>query len=83
VTFALNQSPPTAHAGSNQTVTEGDTVTLDGSQSSDPDDAVVRYEWTRLSGPTAALSDENAVNCVSALDLRMGAARPGRDPAAQ
>ena len=61
VTFALNQSPPTAHAGSDQAVTEGDTVTLDGSQSSDPDDAVVRYEWTRLSGPGVTLSDDNAV----------------------
>ena len=62
VTFALNQSPPTAHAGSDQTVTEGDTVTLDGSQSSDPDDAVVEYEWSQLSGPGVTLSDENAVN---------------------
>ena len=62
VTFALNQSPPTAHAGSNQTVTEGDSVTLDGSQSADPDDAVVRYEWTQQSGPGVTLSDENAVN---------------------
>lgn len=61
VTFALNQSPPIAHAGLDQTVTEGDTVTLDGSQSSDPDDAVVRYEWTQLSGTTVTLSDENAV----------------------
>ena len=61
VTFALNQSPPSAHAGPDQTVSEGDTVTLNGSQSSDPDDAVVRYEWTQLSGPSVTLSDDNAV----------------------
>ena len=62
VTFALNQSPPTARAGQDQSVTEGDTVTLEGSGSSDPDDAVVRYEWTQLSGPEVTLSDENAVS---------------------
>lgn len=62
VTFALNQSPPTAHAGQDQTVTEGDTVTLDGSQSTDPDDAVVEYEWSQVSGPGVTLSDEHAVN---------------------
>jgi len=61
VTFALNQFPPAASAGSDQTVTEGDTVTLDGSGSSDPDDAVVDYLWSQKAGPDIALSDETAV----------------------
>jgi len=61
VTFAVNQSAPIADAGSDQNVVEGRTVTLDGSQSSDPNDTVAVYEWTQLSGPMVRLSDENAV----------------------
>lgn len=60
VSFGVNQSAPIADAGSDQSVVEGHTVTLDGSQSLDPNDAVAVYEWTQLSGPTVWLSDENA-----------------------
>ena len=50
---------PTAHAGDAQTVAEGDTVTLDGSGSSDPEEQTLTYTWTApdgitLSSPTAA-----------------------------
>ncbi|MGD8943037.1 MAG: CAP domain-containing protein [Desulfobacterales bacterium] len=61
VNFALNQLPPTANAGPDQDVIEGATVALDGSQSSDPNDAIVTYEWTQTSGPAIALSDTAAV----------------------
>ena len=61
VSFGVNQSAPVADAGSDHSVVEGQTVTLDGSQSSDPNDVVAVYEWTQLSGPTVWLSDENAV----------------------
>lgn len=61
VNFAPNNSPPIADAGTNQTLEVGDTITLDASQSSDPNDRVVFYEWFQTSGPTATLSDENAV----------------------
>jgi hypothetical protein len=61
VNFAVNQYPPVANAGPSQIVEEGYTVTLDGSQSTDSNDAVVTYEWTQISGPPVALSDENAV----------------------
>jgi len=61
VNFALNQYPPTADAGSAQMVEEGETVTLDASQSSDPNDAIITYEWTQISGSQVRLSDENAV----------------------
>ena len=60
VSFGVNQSVPIADAGSDQSVVEGHTVTLDGSQSSDPNDAVAVYEWIQLSGPTVWLSNENA-----------------------
>jgi hypothetical protein len=61
VNYAVNQYPPVANAGPPQIVEEGQTVTLDGSQSTDPNDAVVTYEWTQISGSPVALSDENAV----------------------
>ena len=61
VNFAINQYPPTADAGSAQMVEEGETVTLDASQSSDPNDAIITYKWTQTSGSQVRLSDENAV----------------------
>jgi len=52
-------NPPSASAGSNQTIVEGDTVTLDGSGSNDPDpeDGIVSYQWTQLGGIPVTLSD--------------------------
>jgi hypothetical protein len=52
--------PPDADAGSNQTVVEGDTVTLDGSNSSDPDGDTLSYQWTQIGGIPATLSDPTA-----------------------
>ena len=52
----VNQAP-TADAGPDQTVHEADTVTLDGSNSSDPDGSVVTYSWTQIEGIPATLSD--------------------------
>jgi hypothetical protein len=49
--------PPTADAGPDQTVSEGDTVILDGSNSSDPDDGIASYQWTQTGGPAVTLSD--------------------------
>ena len=41
---------PTANAGLNQTVNAGDTVTLNGSGSSDPDGHVLTYSWRQIFG---------------------------------
>ena len=57
ITVGANQVP-TAHAGDAQTVAEGDTVTLDGSGSTDPEEQPLTYEWTALDGIT--LSDAMA-----------------------
>jgi hypothetical protein len=61
IEFALNQLPPDSDAGPDQNVVEGATVTLDASQSSDPNDAIVTYQWTQTGGPALTLSDANAV----------------------
>jgi hypothetical protein len=52
--------PPTANAGPNQTVNEGVTVTLDGSNSSDPDGNISSYQWTQISGSSVTLSSSTA-----------------------
>ena len=48
--------PPTANAGSNQTVNEGTLVTLDGRASSDPDSDPLSYTWSQTSGTPVTLS---------------------------
>ena len=53
-------NPPEANAGSNQTVVEGGTITLDGSESSDPDGDTISYEWTQIGGILSTLSDPKA-----------------------
>ena len=57
-TAAVNQ-PPTANAGFDQNVTTGDTVQLDGSGSSDPENDPLAYSWslTAPPGSSATLSD--------------------------
>ena len=59
VTAHFNQvnEPPTADAGTGQTVGEGVLVTLDGSHSSDPDNGIASYQWTQVGGPSVNLSD--------------------------
>jgi hypothetical protein len=52
--------PPTAVAGPDQTVNEGQTVTLDATGSSDPDDGIAAYHWVQVQGPSVTLSDAAA-----------------------
>lgn len=55
-------SRPIAHAGDDQAVDEGDSVTLDGSDSSDVDDAdTLSYQWSQTGGPTAVIDDSQRV----------------------
>jgi len=50
--------PPTADAGGDQIVDFGDIVTLDGSNSSDPDGTIVSYLWEEISDYSIELSSE-------------------------
>ncbi len=69
--FLVVQSPPLADAGPDQTVLVGDTVTLDGSRSSDVDRDPLTFSWslTRPAGSGATLSDPTAVNPTFVADL--------------
>ncbi len=57
----IDNQPPTANAGTDQTVFEEETVVLDGSNSFDPDDGIVAYQWWQISGPSVTLSNATAV----------------------
>lgn len=50
-------NPPIADAGTDQTVLAFTTVTLDGTASSDPDNAPspLTYAWSQIAGPTATI----------------------------
>ncbi len=57
VTIIAQNSPPSAMAGADQNVGVGDIVTLDGSNSTDPDDGIDAYLWTQTGGTGVTLSD--------------------------
>jgi len=53
---------PVADAGPDQTAAVGDTVTLDGSDSSDPEGHELTYAWSQVSGPDVTLDGADTVN---------------------
>ncbi|HET9306133.1 MAG TPA: PKD domain-containing protein, partial [Candidatus Sulfotelmatobacter sp.] len=52
--------PPVANAGNPQTVYVGTTVTLNGSNSTDPQGLPLSYQWSTTSGSTAGLNGANS-----------------------
>jgi RHS repeat-associated protein len=73
VTVTTENSAPVADAGLDQSVRVGDTVTLDGTGSSDADHDPLTFDWaftTRPAGSGALLSDPTAPMPVFTVDLR-------------
>jgi hypothetical protein len=57
-----NNILPIANAGPNQDVLEFETVTLDGSSSTDVDGTIQSYFWTQVSDPLVELSSTSEIN---------------------
>lgn len=52
--------PPVASAGTDQTLSEGETVVLNGVVSTDPDDGIASYRWRQVLGPQVVLSNPDS-----------------------
>jgi hypothetical protein len=61
-TFNAANNVPTANAGTNVSIIEGNQFQLDGSASADSDGSIASYAWTQTAGTTTALSDTSIVN---------------------
>jgi len=57
ISLTLINQPPVVDTGADQLLTEGASVSLDGSLSSDTDGTIVSYLWVQLSGTTAVLNN--------------------------
>lgn len=58
-----SNQPPTATANGSSPVTEGETVTLSGTNSTDPENGPLTFHWSQRSGPDVLLSDASAAIC--------------------
>ena len=53
-------TPPSANAGPDLTVTEGGSITLNGQSSTDPENNISSYSWARVTGSSGTLANANA-----------------------
>jgi PKD repeat protein len=56
----ISNHSPTADAGPDQKVNEGQTVMLNGLNSTDPDDGIASYNWVQIDEPAVTLSDPHS-----------------------
>ena len=52
---------PVAHAGNDQNASIGETISLDGTKSYDPNGTITSYLWTQISGPLISISNSNSM----------------------
>ena len=72
VTITTLNSAPVANAGPDQSGFVGDTITLNGTNSSDVDGDALTYSWSLItvpSGSAAALTSQNTSNPTFAIDV--------------
>ena len=55
-----SSTSPVAHAGGDMMAVIGDTITLDGSKSYDPNGSIISYNWNQSSGPAVIIQDSTA-----------------------
>jgi hypothetical protein len=60
--ITVTNQTPSADAGADQTIGQGDPVQLDGSASSDPNGDALTYGWTQTGGPTVHLQPSAIVS---------------------
>ena len=66
---------PTSNAGEDTIVEPGDTVMLDGSDSTDPEDTDLTYSWVQKTGQTVTLSSNTAESPTFTAPATTGALR--------
>jgi hypothetical protein len=72
VTTASTNRAPQANAGTDQTVKAGETVTLDGTKSNDPDGDSLKFSWAFVSRPSnsqAKIAEPNAAKTSFVADV--------------
>ncbi|WP_265991489.1 putative Ig domain-containing protein [Larkinella insperata] len=70
---APSNTAPVARAGADQTITlPTNSVTLDGSTSSDANGSITAYSWTQQSGPALATLSNNSAATLTASNLVAG-----------
>ena len=63
-TGEVSSATPEADAGPGQNVYEGETVTLDGSGSIDPDGVITQWQWAQTAGTSVTLDDPSSAQPV-------------------
>ena len=72
VNAAAANIPPTANAGTNQTITLPTSFVILSGSGTDPDGIITAYQWTRIAGPTAGTITNPTVAATSVTGLAVG-----------
>ncbi len=64
--------PPIAEAGPNQSVVQGMVVTLNGGESTDPDNGIILYQWQQTGGPSVTISNASTTTAQFVASVAVG-----------